>query len=147
MAAAGLITLVNESLAGAEIPGDVIYDRVPPDSSPKIVDQAAGLYREHDCDCIVSVGGGSVIDTGKAVNIVVTEGVDSMAELKGVKLRKTLHPSIVIPTTSGTGSESTGVAVFDLTSLHLKTGISSKFLKPSLAVIDPDQTFRIERTT
>jgi alcohol dehydrogenase class IV len=88
--AAGLITLVTEALAGAEIPGDVLFDRVPPDSSPKIVDQAAGVYRKHDCDCIVSVGGGSVIDTGKAVNIVVTEDADSLAELKGTKLPRTL---------------------------------------------------------
>ena len=63
--AAGLITLVNEALAAAEIPDDAIYDRVPPDSSPDIVDQSAGVFREYDCDSIVSVGGGSVIDTGK----------------------------------------------------------------------------------
>jgi alcohol dehydrogenase len=74
VAAAGLIAPVVEALAGTEIPGDVLYDRVPPDSSLRIVDQAAGVFREHDCDCIVAVGGGSVIDTGKAVNIVVTEG-------------------------------------------------------------------------
>ena len=111
VAAAGLIALVKEALAGAEISGDVLYDRVPPDSSPQIVDQAAGVFREHDCDCIVSVGGGSVIDTGKAVNIVVTEGADSLAELKGVKLRKPMRPFIVIPTTSGTGSEVTYAAM------------------------------------
>jgi alcohol dehydrogenase len=65
---AGLVALVKEVLDGTGIPSDVLYDRVPPDSSPQIVDQAAGVFREYDCDSIVSVGGGSVIDTGKAVN-------------------------------------------------------------------------------
>jgi len=108
---AGLIAPVKAALAGTEISGDILFDRVPPDSSPLIVDQAAGVFRVNDCDCIVSVGGGSVIDTGKAVNIVVTEGADNLAELKGVKLRKPMRPFIVIPTTSGTGFEVTYAAM------------------------------------
>ena len=140
VAAAGLITLIKEALAGAEIPGDLLYDRVPPDSSPQIVDQAAALFRDHDCDCIVSVGGGSVIDTGKAVNIVVTEGVDSLAELKGVKLRKPMRPFIVIPTTSGTGSEVTYAAMIMDAEKKQKMLFASYLLFPKTAILDPRMT-------
>ena len=147
VAAAGLIALVKEALAGAEIPGDVLYDRVPPDSSPKIVDQAAGVYREHDCDCIVSVGGGSVIDTGKAVNIVVTEGVDNLAELKGVKLRKPLRPFIVVPTTSGTGSEVTYAAMIMEVEKKQKMLFASYLLFPKTAILDPRMTVSLPLLT
>jgi len=138
--AAGLIALVNEALAAAEIPDDAIYDRVPPDSSPDIVDQSAGVFREYGCDSIVSVGGGSVIDTGKTVNIVVSEGADSLAELKGVKLRKPMRPFIVIPTTSGTGSEVTYAAMIMDAENKQKMLFASYLLFPNTAILDPRMT-------
>jgi alcohol dehydrogenase len=147
VAAAGLITLVKEALAGAEIPGDVIYDRVPSDSSPNIVDQAAGVYREHDCDCIVSVGGGSVIDTGKAVNIVVTENAGSLAAMKGVKLRKSMQPFIVVPTTSGTGSEVTYAAMIMDVEKKQKMLFASYLLFPKTAILDPRMTVSLPLLT
>lgn len=140
VAEAGLIALVYEALAGTEIPDDVLYDRVPADSSPQVVDQAAGVFREHDCDCIVSVGGGSVIDTAKAVNIVVTEGADSLAEMKGVKLRKHMRPFIVIPTTSGTGSEVTYAAMIMNAEKKQKLLFASYLLFPNTAILDPRMT-------
>ena len=143
VSAAGLIALVNEVLAGAEIPSDVIYDRVPLDSSPQIVDQAAGVFQEHDCDAIVTVGGGSVIDTGKAVNIVVTEGVASLMELKGVKLRKPTRPFIVIPTTSGTGSEVTYAALIMDVDKKQKMLFASYLLFPNTAILDPRMTLSL----
>jgi len=140
---AGLIALVKEALDGAGIPGDVVFDRVPPDSSPRIVDQAAGVFREHDCDSIVSVGGGSVIDTGKAVNIVVTEGADSLVDLKGVKLRKPMRPFIVIPTTSGTGSEVTYAAMIMDVENKQKILFASYLLFPKTAILDPRMTLSL----
>jgi alcohol dehydrogenase len=91
---AGLINLVKESLAGKDDINCAIYDRVPPDSSPAVVNSAAGVFRQENCDAIIAVGGGSVIDTGKAVNIVVSEGVDDIIELKGAKLKKSMRPFI-----------------------------------------------------
>jgi alcohol dehydrogenase len=140
VAAAGLTGLVNDVLAKADIAGDALFDRVPPDSSPQIVDQAAGLYREHQCDGIVAVGGGSVIDTGKAVNIVVTEGAESLAELKGVKLRNPMQPFIVIPTTSGTGSEVTYAAMIMDVAKKQKMLFASYLLFPNTAILDPRMT-------
>ncbi len=147
VAAAGLIALVTAALAKAEIPAEVLYDRVPPDSSPQIVDQAAGVYREHGCDCIVSVGGGSVIDTGKALNIVVTEDADSLAQLKGVKLRKPMRPFIVIPTTSGTGSEVTYAAMIMDVAKKQKMLFASYLLFPKTAILDPRMTVSLPMLT
>lgn len=140
VAAAGLIGLVNEVLATADIAADALFDRVPPDSSPQIVDQAAGVYRELECDGIVAVGGGSVIDTAKAVNIVVSERVQSLAELNGVKLRKPMQPFIVIPTTSGTGSEVTYAAMIMDKFKSQKMLFASYLLFPNTAILDPRMT-------
>lgn len=144
---AGLISLVKETLDSAEVPGDALYDRVPPDSSPQIVDHVAGVYREHACDSIVSVGGGSVIDTGKAVNMVVTEGVDSLTALKGVKLRKPMRPFIVIPTTSGTGSEVTYAAMIRDVEKNQKMLFASYLLFPKTAILDPRMTVSLPPLT
>ena len=89
-----------------------IFDDVPPDSSLETVRKAAQLYRDNNCDAIIAVGGGSVIDTSKATNILVSEGGDDLLKYSGAhNLPKPLKPFFVIPTTSGTGSEVTMVAV------------------------------------
>ncbi|MGB8695819.1 iron-containing alcohol dehydrogenase, partial [Acinetobacter sp.] len=83
-----------------------IFDDVPPDSSVQTVRNAAKAYRDNNCDAIIAVGGGSVIDTSKATNILVTEGGDDLLKFSGAhNLPKPLKPFFVIPTTSGTGSE------------------------------------------
>lgn len=140
VSAVGLIALVQTALAGAEFPTDNLYDQVPQDSSPQVVDQAADEFRKHECDSIVAVGGGSVIDTGKAVNIVVTEDVDSLAELAGVKLRKPMRPFVVIPTTSGTGSEVTYAAMIRDAAQSKKLLFASYLLFPKAAILDPRMT-------
>lgn len=140
VSAAGLSALVQTALTGADLTGDILYDQVSQDSSPQIVDQAVGMFREHSCDSIVSVGGGSVIDTGKAVNMVVTEGVDSLAQLAGVKLRKPMRPFIAIPTTSGTGSEVTYAAMIRDAAQNRKLLFASYLLFPKTVILDPRMT-------
>ena len=140
---AGLIELVNEFL---ESKGDYrcsIFDRVPPDSSPAVVNSAADIYRKEECDAIVAVGGGSVIDTGKAVNIVISEGVDDIIELKGAKLKKPMQPFIVIPTTAGTGSEVTYAAMLRDAEHNAKLLFASYNLFPDSALIDPRMTLTL----
>ena len=137
---AGLIKLVKTALENANITPTVLYDRVPPDSSPAIVDEAANVFRNNDCDAIVSVGGGSVIDTGKAVNLVVSEGADSLMTLVGVKLRKAMRPFIVIPTTAGTGSEVTYAAMIRDEENNQKLLFASYQLFPKTAILDPRMT-------
>ncbi|AUX88871.1 MULTISPECIES: iron-containing alcohol dehydrogenase [Acinetobacter] len=118
-----------------------IFDDVPPDSSLGTVRSAAQLYRDHDCDAIIAVGGGSVIDTSKATNILVSEGGDDLLKYSGAhNLPKPLKPFFVIPTTSGTGSEVTMVAVVSDTEKNLKMPFASYYLMPHAAILDPRMT-------
>ncbi len=118
-----------------------IFDDVPPDSSLEAVRKAAETYRNHQCDAIIAVGGGSVIDTSKATNILVTEGGDDLLQYSGAhNLPKPLKPFFVIPTTSGTGSEVTMVAVVSDTQKNVKMAFASYYLMPHAAILDPRMT-------
>jgi alcohol dehydrogenase class IV len=102
-------------------------------------------------DGYVSVGGGSSIDTAKAANLYATYPADFDAYVnapvgRGEAVPGPLRPHIACPTTSGTGSEVTGIAIFDYLAHRAKTGIASKRLRPSLGVIDPDVTATLAKT-
>ena len=107
---------------------------------------AIAFARERGIDAYVAVGGGSAIDTAKAVNLYVTYPPADFLDYvnppigRGVPVPGPLKPLIAIPTTAGTGSETTGVSIFDLTKLHAKTGIANRWLKPTLGLLDPDNT-------
>lgn len=97
-------------------------------------------------DAFVAVGGGSSIDTAKAINLLTTNDGELMDYInvpvgQGRAPSTPLKPLVAVPTTTGTGSESTTVCVLDVLSLKVKTGISHGWLRPTLAVIDPDLTF------
>lgn len=106
---------------------------------------AAAFAAETKPDGYVSVGGGSVIDTAKAANLYATYPADFLAYVnqpvgEGRAVPGPLAPHIACPTTSGTGSEVTGMAIFDLVSMAAKTGIAAPALRPTEALIDPDCT-------
>ncbi|HEV3062870.1 MAG TPA: hydroxyacid-oxoacid transhydrogenase [Vicinamibacterales bacterium] len=139
------VSTVLDSLEAAGVDASV-YDRVrvePTDDSflDAIAFGNAGAY-----DGFVAVGGGSTIDTAKAVNLYTTHPPLDFLDYvnapigKGLPVPGPLKPLIAIPTTAGTGSETTGVSIFDLTRMHAKTGIASRRLKPTLGMLDPDNT-------
>lgn len=136
VAGAGLIKIVTDAISsGVEIGG--IADNVPPDSDLKVVNQLAKLYQQNHCDAIIAVGGGSVIDTAKGVNIVVSENADDLMKFSGAgALKRALKPLVAVPTTAGTGSEVTLVAVIKDQEKHLKMAFTSYFLLPNISVLD-----------
>ena len=118
-----------------------IFDQVPPDSSLDVVNEVAHLYTERKCDGFVAIGGGSVIDTTKgAAASLACKGVD-FATLQGSEILKNdLPPLIAVPTTAGTGSEVTLVAVVADTHKHAKLSFTSYKLVPHAAILDPELT-------
>ncbi|NHC04312.1 iron-containing alcohol dehydrogenase [Acinetobacter sp. 187] len=137
----GLLEPVETAFTATEVTIASIFDDVPPDSSLETVRAVAEAYRANNCDAIIAIGGGSVIDTAKAANILVTEGGDDLLKYSGAhNLPRPLKPFFVVPTTSGTGSEVTMVAVISDNSTHQKMPFASKYLMPSAAILDPRMT-------
>ena len=124
----------------------VLYDRVRVEPTDVSFRDAIHFAEGHRVGGIVAVGGGSVIDTAKAVNLYTTYPPADFLDYVNAPIGKAmpvpgpLKPLIAIPTTAGTGSETTGVCIFDLTGMHAKTGIASRRLKPTLGVLDPENT-------
>ncbi|HYM22284.1 MAG TPA: hydroxyacid-oxoacid transhydrogenase [Vicinamibacterales bacterium] len=123
-----------------------LYDRVRVEPSDESFLDAIAFARRGDYDSFVAVGGGSTIDTAKAVNLYTTYPPADFLDYvnppigKGLPVPGPLKPLIAIPTTAGTGSETTGVSIFDYTKMHAKTGIANRRLKPTLGLLDPDNT-------
>ncbi len=115
----------------------------PTDAS---MEEAIGFARDAGpFDAMVAVGGGSAIDTAKAVNLLLTNAGELMdyvnAPVGGARSpEQPLLPLVAVPTTTGTGAESTTICVLDVLALKVKTGISHARLRPTLAVVDPDLT-------
>ncbi|MBF0394993.1 MAG: iron-containing alcohol dehydrogenase [Alphaproteobacteria bacterium] len=123
----------------------VVFSGVRVEPTDRSFAEAAAFARNGAFDGYVSIGGGSTIDTAKAANLLATHPESLLAYVNapiglGKPVPGPLRPHIACPTTAGTGSECTGVAIFDLIERKVKTGISSPFLKPTLAVVDPDTT-------
>ena len=140
--ASGLPQRIAESLTAEGITSE-IFDGVHVEPTDDSMDKAAGYAREQGpWDGYIAVGGGSSIDTAKAVNLMISDGGELMDYInKPIGQAKApagqLKPLIAVPTTAGTGSESTAMCVLDVLSLRVKTGISHWRLRPTLAVIDP----------
>ncbi len=134
---AGVFDIVIEALKEQKIDDIVVFDEIPPDSDTEVCKQIAEIYNQNQRDIIVAVGGGSVIDTAKGVNIIVSENLQELRDVIGANiLRKPLKPLIVIPTTSGTGSEATCAAVIKDRSRDIKMLFVSPYLIPNTAILD-----------
>jgi alcohol dehydrogenase class IV len=138
------LAIARRSLEAAGL--DVaVYDEVAIEPTDASFLAAARFAREGRFDAYVSVGGGSVIDTCKAAILYATHPADFLTYVNkpvgaGEPVPGALPPHIACPTTCGTGSETTGIAVCDVLALEAKTGIASRRLRPSLALVDPTCT-------
>ena len=121
-----------------------LFDQVrvePTDASFK----AAIAYAQQGFDGFVAVGGGSVMDTAKVANVYTTYPADFLTYVnapigRGEPVPGPLKPLIAVPTTAGTGSETTGVAIFDFVEMKAKTGMAHRYMRPTLGIVDPDNT-------
>ncbi|KAJ3097095.1 Hydroxyacid-oxoacid transhydrogenase, mitochondrial [Phlyctochytrium planicorne] len=134
-----------ESLQRAGVP-HIVYDRVRVEPTDSSFMDAIGFAKREQPDAFLAVGGGSVIDTAKAANLYLSHPENEFLDFvnspigKGLPVRNAVKPLIAVPTTAGTGSETTGVAIFDYEPKNFKTGIASRSLKPLLGIIDPINT-------
>ncbi|CAG5120367.1 unnamed protein product, partial [Candidula unifasciata] len=120
-----------------------LYDRVRVEPSNLSLKEAIDFCKANKFDVFVAVGGGSVMDTCKAANLYSSNPAAELLDYvnapigKGLPVRHTLKPLIAVATTAGTGSETTGTAVFDYKEMKAKTGISNRNLRPTLGILDP----------
>ena len=138
------VQTARESLESEGIEYD-LFDRVRVEPTDVSFKDAIQVATEGHYEAYVAVGGGSSIDTAKAANLFATHPDDFFAYInapigQGKPVPGPVKPLIAVPTTAGTGSETTGVAIMDLSDRHVKTGIAHRYLKPDLAIVDPDNT-------
>lgn len=142
VAGAGLVATVAR-LLHAPLELGHVADDVPTDSEISVVNRIASQYRRNRCDGLIALGGGSVLDTAKGVNILVSERADDLARFAGKgMLKRPLSPLVAIPTT-GSGSEVTMAAVIKDKNNRTKRLFVSGFLLPRLAVLDPRLTLTL----
>jgi aldehyde dehydrogenase (NAD+) len=139
---AGLAELAKNALSDFYVG---MYDNVAPDPDLEAVDAATEAARESRADCIVSVGGGSVIDTGKGVCVTLKNGGKAVDHLRLYGLTEPQTPHIVIPTTAGTGSEVTGAAVLTSKGAGRKVFIGDPRIMPNAAILDPRFTMSLPK--
>ena len=119
----------------------VVYDGTQPNPSIENIEDARALYVENNCQGVIAFGGGSPMDCAKAAAARVTNPKISVRKMRGVlKLHHKLPPFFAVPTTAGTGSETTLAAVVTDTATHEKNAINDIRLKPRFAVLDPELT-------
>jgi hydroxyacid-oxoacid transhydrogenase len=138
------VARVLEALRGSAIDA-VLFDQARVEPTDESFRAAIDFAVDARFDGFVAVGGGSSMDTAKAANLYSTYPDEFLAYVnppvgRGSPVPGRLKPLIAVPTTAGTGSETTGVAIFDYTPLHAKTGIAHRALRPVLGLVDPENT-------
>ncbi|MBI2194725.1 MAG: iron-containing alcohol dehydrogenase [Planctomycetes bacterium] len=144
LASLGYAERVEKRLEEAGV-GFQTFDRVNSEPTDESWNEAIDFAQAGHFDSFVAVGGGSSIDTAKAANLYSTYPADLLEYMnrpvgRGSDVPGPLKPLVGIPTTAGTASECTGIAIVDVKSLRLKTGISHRLLRPALAILDPENT-------
>ena len=138
------VAVALESLRDAGVDA-ALFDEVAVEPTDASFEAAIEFAADGGFDAFVSVGGGSSIDTAKAANLYSTYPADFLTYVNapiglGTPVPGALKPHIAVPTTSGTGSETTGVAIFDLLEMKAKTGLAHRALRPTMGIVDPENS-------
>ncbi|MCU0520433.1 MAG: iron-containing alcohol dehydrogenase [Anaerolineae bacterium] len=138
-------TLVLQALRAVRVESVILT--VVHEPTTDLVRQGTGLAREAGCDVVIAIGGGSVIDTGKAIAALLTNGGDPLDYLevigRGLPIAKRSAPHIAIPTTAGTGAEVTANAVLASPEHRVKVSLRSPLILPHIALVDPELTHSV----
>jgi alcohol dehydrogenase len=146
----GILQIVIDAMASGGVVPAGSFTEIPPDSSSLVVNQIAALYRSLNCDSLIAVGGGSVLDTAKGVRVLISQDSDNIMDLMGYEAMDCGRrvPFLAVPTTAGTGSEATMVAVILNPVQKVKMEFISYHLLPDVAILDPRMTLTLPpRTT
>ncbi len=142
LAKAGL----GEVVANLLVPEGIkytVFDKVEPEPRIELADEGAAVAVKNKCDIVVGIGGGSAMDTAKAIAVLATNKGGAVDYLGLNKVAKPGLAKIMVPTTAGTGSEVTFTAVFVRRNLKKKEGMNSPYLYPELALLDPELTLSL----
>lgn len=144
---AGVTGMVIEAIASSRLELVGVYDKIVQDARIDLINDGAAFYRNCGADCMVVVGGGSVMDTAKAINILIGGGLDDfspLAEQVGLfEGAKPLPPHIAFPTTAGTGAEVTYAMVVLDEKAKAKIAVAHPFCNPDIAMLDPELTVKL----
>jgi alcohol dehydrogenase class IV len=147
LVAAGIAEMVAEEVRKSDLELAGIFDSIIQDARIDIINAGATFYRKCGADCMIAVGGGSVMDTAKAVNIMIGGGNDDfqlLADQAGLwEGAKQLPPHIAFPTTAGTGCEVTNAMVVLDTKAHAKLSVTHPNCNADLAMLDPELTVKL----
>ncbi len=140
----GIVEKIRGLLDEEGVKADV-YDGVEVEPTDRSMEEAAEYARQREFDGLIGVGGGSSLDTCKAVNLLTTHPAPLLDYInqpvgRGCPVPGPLKPMIAVPTTAGTGSETTAVAVTHVLDQHVKAGVSHRLLRPTLGIVDPLNT-------
>ncbi len=144
------VTTIAMNALKAEGLDAVLYDDIVVEPTDASFKRAIDFAQKGNFDGYVAIGGGSTMDTCKAANLYATYPADFLTYVnapigKGTPVPGRLKPMIAIPTTAGTGSETTGTSIFDLLEMKVKTGIAHRYLRPVMGIIDPENTRTMPR--
>lgn len=143
LAACGVLGLAEAALKGKS--DYAVFDAIPENPTSAGVLKALAAYREHRCDGVVAIGGGSVIDSGKMLAILAIQGGVPEDYLGAADRVKAVAPLIVLPTTAGTGSEASPASSIHPTATERGLGVASLLLVPKVAICDPELTYTLPR--
>ena len=147
LVAAGVVEMVAEEVRKSDLELAGVFDSIVQDARIDIINAGAAFYRKCGADCMIVVGGGSVMDTAKAINIMIgggNEDFQPLADQAGLcDGAKPLPPHIAFPTTAGTGSEVTSAMVVLDTNAHAKLQVTHPYCNADLAMLDPELTVKL----
>jgi len=144
---AGVTDLVIQAIKSSKIELAGVYDRIVQDARIDLINEGAAFYRQCGADCMIAVGGGSVMDTAKAVNVLIGGGLDDFTPLAEQAAlfegARRLPPHIAFPTTAGTGAEVTHCMVVLNEIVHAKVSCAHPYCNADIAMLDPELTVNL----